>query len=59
VKLTVYDISGQEAAVLADGFYPAGAHQTVFDGTELPSGIYFAQIEAGDFREARKIVLIK
>ena len=45
VRLAVYDITGREVAVLADELFVAGEHQVTFDGTQLPSGIYFARIE--------------
>jgi hypothetical protein len=44
---------------LVDGRRPAGKHQAVFDGTDLPSGIYLARLTAGDFQETQKIVLLK
>ena len=59
VSLIVYDIQGREVARLADGIKPAGSHQITFDGSELSSGVYFAKMEAGDFRQTRKMLLIK
>ena len=59
VKLVVYDILGREAAVIADGFYPAGYHSVVFDGSDLANGIYFARLHAGGFVGVQKLLLIK
>ena len=59
IKLSVYDIAGREVVTLAEGFYPAGAHQAVFDGTELASGVYFAMLEAGGVKQVRKLLLVK
>jgi hypothetical protein len=38
---------------------PAGSYKVEFDGTELPSGIYFYRIEAGTFSDTKKFVLLK
>ena len=59
VRLAVYDISGREVAVLAEGLYPAGTHQSVWDASSFPSGVYFACLTAGDFQRTRKLLLIK
>ena len=59
VNLTVFDITGREVAKLVDGMKPAGSHQIVFDAKNLTSGVYFARLEAGEFRGARKILLLK
>ena len=59
VKLAVYDIKGREVSRLADGFYPAGTHQAVWDASAVASGVYFARLEAGDLVQTRKMLLIK
>jgi hypothetical protein len=59
VVLRVLDIRGGEVAVLADGRYEAGSHAVRFDASALPSGIYVCRLEAGDFRVARKMTVIK
>ena len=59
VKLLIYDIQGREVARLVNGFKPAGMYEVVFDGAELASGVYFARLEAGEFRQTRKILLVK
>ena len=59
VNLSIYDIMGREVATLVDGFESAGAHQIVFDGTGMSSGVYFAVLQAGDFRGTRKMLLVK
>ncbi len=59
VTLSVFDIAGQEVARLAQGSFPAGAHRRAFDGAGLGSGIYFARLQAGDFTQTRKVVLVK
>lgn len=59
VTLTVFDLLGREVATLVDGVQAAGTHSVTFDGTHLPSGIYFYRLQAGDFVAARKMVLLK
>ncbi len=45
VKIQVFDLAGREVAVLANGSYPAGSHQVIFDGNGLPSGMYFIRAQ--------------
>ena len=59
VRLTVYDVSGREVAVLAKGFREAGNYKAVFDSAGLATGVYFYRLSAGDFCEVRKMVLVK
>ncbi len=59
VNLTIYDITGREVATLVDGMKPAGSHQVVFDAEGLTSGVYFARLEAGEFRQTQKMILLK
>ncbi len=59
VRLSVYDITGREVAVLAEGFYPAGRHEVGFDGTGLASGVYLARLEAGELYDTAKLLLLK
>ena len=46
VRLAVYDLLGREVARLIDGVRPAGSYQVTFDGTNLPSGLYFYRLAA-------------
>ena len=59
VRLTVYDLLGRSVATLVDGWMPAGRQQIVFDAADLPSGLYVYQIEMGNFRAARMMLLVK
>ncbi|MEX1276894.1 MAG: T9SS type A sorting domain-containing protein [Bacteroidota bacterium] len=59
VQLRVYDILGKEVAVLVEGEQPAGRYSVRFDGSSLPTGIYFYRLVAGTFIETRKGVLLK
>ena len=59
VKLTVTDVLGREVATLASGNYNAGYHTIVFNAENLPSGIYFYKLEAGDNVSVKKLMLMK
>ena len=59
VRLAVYNTLGQEVRALAAGMYDAGYHSVSFDAAELPAGLYFYRIEAGDFTAIRKMMLLK
>jgi hypothetical protein len=57
--LRVYDILGREIHTLVNGVTHAGTHSVRFDASELPSGIYFATLEAGTFRKTIKMLLLQ
>ena len=64
VKLEVFNIMGQKIITLADEYMQAGNHTVTFngrsdDGNSVASGVYFYKIEAGDFTESRKMLLLK
>jgi hypothetical protein len=59
VKLIAYNSLGQTVKVLEAGFKQAGNHSITFNATDFPSGIYFYRIEAGQFMQIKKMILIK
>jgi subtilisin-like proprotein convertase family protein len=59
VKLVVFDILGREVATLVNEFKAAGQYTADFDASMLSSGAYFYRIEAGDFVETKKMLLVK
>ena len=59
VKLTLFDILGQEIKTLANEFKEAGVHTLNFDASELNSGLYIYKLESGTFVQAKKMTLIK
>ncbi len=59
VKLSVFNILGQEVMSLVDQSLDAGNHTVKFDASPLSSGVYFYKIEAGNFTESRKMMLMK
>lgn len=59
ITLKVYDATGMQVAVLADGFYSAGNYLVKFDASQLPSGVYIYKLEAGSKIITKKLMLIK
>lgn len=59
VKITVYDRLGREVVVLADDNQSEGEYNIEFNGSNLPSGIYFYRIKTSESTEVRKMVLAK
>lgn len=59
VTLKVFDILGREIATLVNEEKPTGESELEFDGTGLPSGVYFYQLKAGSFIETKKMILLK
>jgi hypothetical protein len=59
ISLKVYDILGKEIATLVNETLQPGSYEVTFDGSNLPSGIYFYQLRAGDFVDAKKLVFLK
>ena len=59
LELVVYDVLGRQVGTLVDGHVDAGRHQVMWNAGELPSGIYFVRMKAGEFQQARKVVFLK
>jgi hypothetical protein len=59
VTLKVYDILGRENVTLVNEEKPAGEYEVEFNAANLPSGIYFYQLEAGSYSETKKMILLK
>ena len=58
-RLSVYDILGREVAVLVNEIQNEGSHEVTFTGNNLSSGIYFYKLEAGQYSQIKKMILIK
>lgn len=59
VKISVYDVSGKEVASLVDQFQNAGSYQMAFNATGLSSGVYFYKLETDDFKDVKRMVILK
>ncbi|MBZ0204268.1 MAG: T9SS type A sorting domain-containing protein [Ignavibacteria bacterium] len=59
MKLAVYDILGREVMVLIDEYKQAGQHKIRFDASGLASGTYFYRLDAKDFSDVKKMVILK
>ncbi|MGB5289352.1 MAG: T9SS type A sorting domain-containing protein, partial [Ignavibacteriaceae bacterium] len=70
VSLKVYDMLGNEVATLVDEYKPAGKYEVEFNADShsgkvrsakggLPSGVYFYQLQSGDFISTKSMVMIK
>lgn len=59
VTLKVYNALGKEIAALVNKEVPSGNHEIEFDATNLPSGIYFYQLQADNSIATKKMILLK
>ena len=59
VRLSVYDILGREVKSLVDEEIPRGKHESDWNASGLPSGVYFYKMEAGNYTQTKKMVLLK
>ncbi|HVO75662.1 MAG TPA: lamin tail domain-containing protein, partial [Ignavibacteriaceae bacterium] len=59
VSLKIFDVLGNEVAVLTDKKLSVGTYEVKFDARNLSSGIYFYLLQADDYKIAKKLVLLK
>ncbi|MEP7146861.1 MAG: T9SS type A sorting domain-containing protein, partial [bacterium] len=59
VKVTVYDQLGKEAAILVNEKLSAGSYEVEFNAANFTSGVYFYKIDAGNFTNIKKMILLK
>jgi len=59
VQLKVYDILGNEVITLVNDYRDAGIYNVQFTMNNLASGIYFYKLQAGDFVESKKMILLR
>ncbi|MFC2136142.1 T9SS type A sorting domain-containing protein [Bacteroidota bacterium] len=57
--MKVYDILGKLLTTLVDEIKPAGTYNVQFHASNLPSGIYLLQMQAGNFIGRQKMMLLK
>lgn len=59
VTLNVFNILGEKVATLAAEKLNAGAYTVRWDATGLPSGVYFYRLQAGEFVQTKKLILLR
>ena len=59
VKLTLFNLLGEEVATLVNEEKNAGNYTVEFNATNLPSGVYFYQLKAGELISTKKMILLK
>jgi len=59
VKIEVFDVTGKKMATILNSQKPAGSYSIEFDGSNLASGIYFYHLQAGQFVDVKKMILMK
>ncbi len=59
VTLRIFDVTGREVSKLVSEVKEAGYHSINFNASEFASGVYFYRLEAGDFIDSKRMMLIK
>lgn len=59
IKLVVFNTLGSKVVTILDEYKQAGNYSVNFNASNLPSGIYFYKLEAGQFSQVKKMILLK
>ena len=59
VSIEIYDIVGRKVETIIEGEKPAGEHQLIWNSNNQPSGVYLYCIQADDYTETKKMVLLR
>ena len=59
VDLSIYNVLGQKIVTLVKGKRETGEHQIEWDASGFASGVYYYQLVAGDYREVKKMILLR
>jgi hypothetical protein len=59
VELSIYNLLGQKIAILVNERQQAGDHQVEWDASGFATGIYYYRIEAGEFQDVKKMILLR
>ena len=59
VRLVVYDVLGRQVRVLMEEVKPPGTYKITWDAKGMGSGVYFYRMEAGSFKETKRLLLVK
>ena len=58
-KIIVFDVLGREISTIVNEELKPGTYEVDFDGTNLPSGVYYYKLMTGDYSETKKMILLK
>ena len=59
VTLSIFNIRGQQIAILLNGIQDSGHHVVTFEGLGIPSGAYFYRLKVGSFSQTKKLLMVK
>ena len=59
VQIKIFDVLGSEIGTLINEEKPAGTYELTWKAADLPSGVYFYQIKAGEFTGTKKMILLR
>jgi hypothetical protein len=59
VELTIYNLLGQKVATLVSGKQKAGDHQVAWYASGFASGVYYYQLMAGEYKDVKKMILLR
>lgn len=59
IRMVLINILGQVVKEIANGDYAAGKQKVEFNASDLASGVYFYKLQAGNFTQVKKMVLLK
>lgn len=59
ISLNIYDIGGREITTLTEGVKTAGSYSIEWNAENYPSGVYFVKLDAGEFTQTQKLMLVK
>ena len=59
VTLNIYDVEGRRISTLVQGLRQAGNHTIEWNAEGYPSGVYFVKLDAGEFTQTQKLMLVK
>jgi hypothetical protein len=58
VLIEIFNILGQKVSLIAHDFFSAGSHQIDINAENLSTGVYFYRIQAGEFSDMKKMILL-
>ena len=58
-KLAAFDVQGKEVDVIFEGSQSVGQHSYTWNAANLPSGVYYIRLQAGDMITSQKALLVK